>query len=114
MEESRIFLRLHYLLALGRENAHYRRIMIPDMLPGQMECIQMIAKQMMDGDIPMLQRDSNYFNRNRRVLRTLASRWVSLARKKRLLLRYHALLPRLLRRHYLGFAMRNEITAAEA
>jgi len=113
MEQSRIFLRIHYLLALGRETARTRRTLIRMMTPGQMECLQILVKQILDGQIPILNRDARYFDRYRRLLRIVKSGWVSLTRKKRLLSIRHALLPRLLRRRYLQYAILNEIRSSE-
>lgn len=113
MERSRIALRMDYLFYLGSESASHRRTMIRYITPGQMECLELIAKQIVEGQIPILDRDSNYFGRHGRLLRTLKSGWVSLARKKRLLLMWHALIPRLLRSYYIGYAIRNELRAPE-
>ena len=113
MERSRIYSRIYFLLALGRATSRDRRLMIESITAGQMECLQIIAKQIVNGQMPILDRDSDYFNRYARLLRTLKSGWVSFVRKKRLLLLNHTLVPRLLRERYLRHAIRNEIRSPE-
>ncbi len=60
MERSRIALRMDYLFYLGSESASHRRTMIRYITPGQMECLELIAKQIVEGQILILDRDSNY------------------------------------------------------
>ena len=114
MERSTIFRRLHYLLELSREtSARQRRGLIRIMNPGQTECLQLMAKQILEGQILIYDKDYRYFRRYRNVLRTLKSGWVSIERKKRLLAIHRSLIPRLLRRQYLSAAIRNEIRSTE-
>jgi hypothetical protein len=88
-------------------------MMIEAMTPGQMECIQIIARQIVDGEMLILDRDSDYFRRYQRMLRALKSDRMSVARKKRLLLMKRTFVPRLLRSTYIRQAIRNEIRYSE-
>ena len=110
---SRIFVRIHFLTELSGANVRLRTGLLRYITRGQMECIQIMASQILEGRILLLERDRNYFRRYRDLLRSLQSPNISFTRKKRLLLTFHTLVPRLLRRQYLNRAIANEVRAAE-
>lgn len=100
---SLVHLRYHFLQELASTDVRNRKTMIRYINAGQMEAIAVIANYIKDARIPILERDDEYFRRKRRILRVLASETIPLQRKKRVLLRYHTLVPRILRPMYLDF-----------
>ena len=111
---SRIYIRIHYLTELSRANVDDRKQMIRNMNKAQMECLNIMASQTLEGRIFLLDTDYNYFRRYKNVLRVLENDRISLRRKKALLLAYHRIIPRLLRRDYLNNAIANEIRQVES
>ena len=110
---SRIYIRIHYLSELSRANVRDRLSMIRSMNRAQMECLKIIASQIVGGRMLLMERDYSYFRRFWNLLRSLKHTRLSLRRKKELLLTYHRIIPRLLRREYLHRAITNEIRAVE-
>ena len=101
MEESQVYLRIHYLLALRNASARDRQLMIQYITQGQMNVISEVCFYISQHLIPIMTRDIDYFIRYRLALRLLSSARVSFAVKKRTLQRHHSILPRMLKAFYL-------------
>ena len=81
----------------------------------QLLAIGEVAKRITNGHINPLRRDVQLFERRRLLLKTLASPRVSNDRKKRLVQRYHSLVPSVLKSVYLIQTIVDEvITTIEA
>ena len=114
MERSAIYLRIHYLLELGSaETTRLRLGLIGLMTPGQMDCLRILARQILEGHILLAPNDVEPFRLYRDLLRALTSRIILTERKKRLLRSRHTLIPRLVRPAYLRQAIRNELRSPE-
>ena len=88
---------------------------VQNITSGQLLAIGGVAKRITNGHINPLRRDVQLFERRRLVLRTLASPRVSIDRKKRLVQRYHSLVPSVLKSVYLIQTIEDEvITTIEA
>ena len=113
MDQSTVRGRLYYLIELGHVTPRNRVLMIRTMTWGQMEAIAEICRAIVNANIPLLNRDFSEFRSKVHLLSLLASTRVSLERKKRALLRHHAILTRLLRPIYLSNTMVYMTRAAE-
>lgn len=109
MDQSSVYNRIHYLLALKNAGATDRVNMLRNLTPGQMDCLGEIARRIYDQRFPILARDVCYLRRNRLVLRSIFSGRVSFRRKVVTLIRHHALIPRLLRIHYIMSTIRDQV-----
>ena len=113
MAGSRVHGRYYFLKELGAASARMRKITIDNMIPQQMDAISVVARYIVESRIPIMDRDSDYFQQIRRLLRAIAGHTIPFRRKRRLLLRYHKILPRLLREFYLRHTIRVEIRRGE-
>ena len=113
MAQSRVYRRYYFLQELGAASARMRKITIDNMIPEQMDAISVVARYIVESRIPIMDRDSDYFQQIRRVLRAIAGHTIPFRRKRRLLLRYHKILPRLLREFYLRHTLRVELRSGE-
>ena len=113
MAQSRVYGRIHFLRELGAANARMRKMTIDNMIPEQMDAISVVARYIVESRIPIMDRDSDYFREIRTVLRTIAGYSIPFRRKRRLLLRYHHILPKLLREFYLRHTIRVELRSGE-
>lgn len=101
MDNSSVYNRIHYLIALRNAGPDERLFMLRYITPGQIECIGEIARRIYDQAFPLLLRDVEHFRRKRQVLRSLFSQRVSFRRKAITLVHNRALVPRLLRIYYI-------------
>ena len=113
MNQSRLYIRRHFLLNLGRSLGRTRLEIVNNINTEQMDCLTIIAKQFTTGQLRILRRDIRTFSRYSKMLKTLASMRISLNRKKKVLKQRHTLLTRMLRRVYLRNAILNEIRTSE-
>ena len=113
MAQSRVYRRYYFLQELGAASARMRKITIDNMIPEQMDAISVVARYIVESRIPIMDRDSDYFQQIRRILRVIAGHTISFRRKKRVLSYYHKILPRLLREFYLRHTIRVEMRSGE-
>ena len=113
MEYSRVYGRYYYLRDLGRMNVRNRKLMIENIIPAQLDAISTVARHIVESRIQIMDIDSDYFRRRRRILKVLAKPSISFRRKRRLLLSQHQLIPKLLRTTYLRRTIRAEVRARE-
>ena len=110
MDHSLIYQRIYFFRSLrSQSSSKDREGHIKLMNIGMMNSFIDIVKFIIRGDISLLYRDYREFKRYYNVLRQMTSPRLSLARKRQVLIRYHKLLPRILREEYLQAAIRLEI-----
>ena len=115
MEHSQVFRSIHYLITVRNAPPADRKTLLQNITRDQLLAIGEVAKQITNGHINPLRRDVQLFERRRLMLRTLASQRVSEERKKRLVRRYHSLVPSMLKSVYLIQTIVDEvITTIEA
>ena len=92
-----------------------RKRLLQNINTDQVLAIREVAKRLTNGHINHIRRDARLFQSRRLMLRTLASQRVSVERKKRLIGRYHSVIPSMLKSVYLIQSIVDEvITATEA
>ena len=101
MDNSRVYVRIHFLLYLRDAPIPERRMALTNIVPGQVDTFGVIAERMINGVVSLSRRDAAIIERHRRTLQRLASPTVSFRRKKDLLIRRYSLVPVLLRTPYL-------------
>ena len=101
MDQSPVYRHFEYLRDLGLTEPRERQTILRHANRDRLLAILEVNRAICNGAIVLLERDYRVFRRKRRVLRQLVSPSISLTRKKAILLRQHALLPRLLRDFYL-------------
>ena len=109
MEQSAVFNRIHFLLALQRASVRDRVNMLRNLTPGQMECIGQVARTIYDQNIAILPMDINFFRHKILILRRLFSCRVNFVRKVTTLVRHHDLIPKLLRVYYILSTIRHQL-----
>ena len=109
MELSSVFNRIHFLLELKYASPDVRIFMLQSITPGQLACIEEIARRIYHQTFPLLTQDRVYFNDRSLVLRKLFSLRVSFRRKVATLVRYHRMMSRLLRTYYLEATIQDQI-----
>ena len=115
MDISKVYQCRHYLVRLSEATAIDRKTMLTNALSGQINAIAEVAERVVNGTINPLRRDVHFFERHRYILRSLASRNVSLKWKRFSLKRHHPLVPILLRAVYLLETIADEMkTVREA
>ena len=109
MELSSVFNRIHFLLELKYASPDVRIFMLQNITPGQLACIEEIARTIYHLTFPLLTQDRVYFNDRSLVLRKLFSLRVFFRRKVATLVRYHRMMSRLLRTYYLEATIQDQI-----
>lgn len=110
MENSRVYRHLNFLASLRETRG--RRQLLQNMTSAQTKAVAEVAKRIADGTINPMRRDVATIERKRLAIRTLASTRESLARKKQVLKKHHALLTVLLRERYVIRTVVEEIRRA--
>ena len=113
MEYSRVYGRYYYLRELGRTDVRNRKSMIENIIPAQLDAISTVALYIVESRIQIMDIDSDYFRRRKRILKVIAKPSLPFRRKRRLLLSQHQLIPKLLRTTYLRRTIRAEIRTRE-
>lgn len=106
---SKVYTKLNFLLQLQSETIVLRKQLLSNMSDEQLEAIVEVVSRHVNGVINPMRRDIQLFQRKDLLLKTVASRLVSLARKKRLLRRHHSIIPIILRTVYLVKAILDEV-----
>ena len=110
MENSLVYTNIRFLLHLKDAPASERKNMLMNMLPRQIEAVSEVAVKIVNGIVSPMRRDAQLFRRKRQLLRTLASKDVSITRKKSLLRRHHSMIPVLLKTLYLIQVIQHEVS----
>ena len=113
MVYSRVYGRDYYLQELGRTSVRNRKSMIENIIPAQLDAISTVARHIVESRIPIMDIDSDYFRRRRRIMKVITKPSLPFRRKRRLLLSQHQLIPKLLRTTYLRRTIRAEIRTRE-
>ena len=90
-----------------------RKLMIENIIPVQLDAISTVARHIVESRIQIMDIDSDYFRRRRRILKVLAKTSISFRRERRLLVSQHQLIPKLLRTTYLRRTIRAEVRTRE-
>ena len=115
MEHSQVYRSIHYLMEVRNATPTDRKRLLQNTTTDQVLAMREAAKRLTNGHINPLRRDAGLFQSRRLMLRTLASPRVSVERKKRLIRRYHSVIPSMLKSVYLIQTIVDEvITATEA
>ena len=115
MEHSQVYQSIHYLMEVRNATPTDRKRLLKNITSDQVLAMREVAKRLTNGHINPLRRDARLFQSRRLMLRTLASPRVSVERKKRLIRRYHSVIPSMLKSVYLIQTILDEvITATEA
>ena len=115
MEHSQVYRSIHYLMEVRNATPTDRKRLLQNITTDQVLAMREVAKRLTNGHIKPLRRDARLFQSRRLMLRTLASPRVSVERKKRLIRRYHSVIPSMLKSVYLIQTIVDEvITATEA
>lgn len=102
MAGSSVFQHYEFLKNLGKEdNVRVRIQRVRSMNVDTMKALSKIAHFILMNYGPTLSYDQRAFRTHRLVMKHISSPTVSLSRKKRTLERYHSLIPKLLREHYI-------------
>lgn len=102
MAGSSVFPHYVFLKNLGKEDKRRDRIQrIRLMNVHTMKALSKIVRFILMNYVPPLSYDQRAFQTYRLVMRHFSSPTVSLSRKKATLERYHSLIPKLLREHYI-------------
>lgn len=99
MNQSNVMQNADFLRLLREANPSRQNTMISRASNRQILALCDVARFLLEGGIPILPRDRSHF---RLVMRQLGSPRISITRKKEALLSHRALIPRLLRDHYLA------------
>ena len=115
MEHSQVYWSIHYLIEVNNATPTDRKRLLQNITTDQVLAMREVAKRLTNGHINPLRRDTRLFQSRRLMLRTLASPRVSVERKKRLIRRYHSVIPSMLKSVYLIQTIVDEvITVTEA
>ena len=114
MNQSLVRRHLFFLTELGNETSvRVRKGLIRMLNIYMMTDLTKVVECIMNGSIPILVRDYRIFRRHVGVLRQILSPRISLQRKKRMLVCYNRLIPRLLRENYLNQTIVIELRSVE-
>lgn len=105
MDQSNVYVHIHFLRELGEANSTTRKLLIRYMTRGQMEALAEVVRYILDGSLPVLIRDSPFIRERSLLLRQIIDPGISLRRKRNSLLIYQDIVPRLLRRRNLNRAI---------
>lgn len=97
MASRRIARQTAFLKLLYKCPPRQRKALIQYVTDEQLAAISQIAFNILQGNVPMNEEHKKKLKRYRTVIRSLASRRVSKARKRQALLRYHSLIPHLIK-----------------
>ena len=109
MEQTQIYRAIHYLISVRNATAADHKTLLQNITRDQLLAIGEVAKRLTNGHINPLRRGMQLFSRRRLMLRSLASPRVSVERKKRLVDRYHSVVPSMLKIIYLIQTIVNEV-----
>lgn len=101
MAGSSVFPHYVFLKNLGKDNLRDRIQRVRLMNVDTMKALSKIVHFILMNYVPPLSYDQRAFQTYRLVMRHFRSPTVSLSRKKATLERYHSLIPKLLREHYI-------------
>ena len=87
--------------------------MLQNITPGQLACIEEIARRIYHQTFPLLTQDRIYFNDRSLVLRKLFSLRVSFRRKVATLVRYHRMMSRFRGTYYLEATIQDQFDVNE-
>lgn len=109
MAGSSVFLHYVFLKNLGKDNLRDRIQRVRLMNVDTMKALSKIVHFILMNYVPPLSYDQRAFQTYRLVMRHFSSPTVSLSRKKATLERYHSLIPKLLREHYIIYTCLYEL-----
>lgn len=110
MDYLKVYLSFNYLTSLRAKRG--RRQLLHNITSAQIKAINEVAKRITDGTINPMRRDVAVFERKQLVLRSLASKQVTVARKRVILQRHYTMLPIMLRTIYMIVTIVDEIRQA--
>ena len=112
MEHLQVYQSIHHLIEVNNAAQTDRKRLLQNITTDQVLAMREVAKRLTNGHIYPLRRDAHLFQGRRLMLRTLASPRVSVERKKRLIRRYHSVIPSMLKSVYLIQPIVDEVTTA--
>lgn len=101
MEGSPVYRHFEFLHQLGLMNVRERQNVVRQLNLAQMQAVTEVIRAIISSPVLLVHNDYRFFRRHMRVLRQLVNSNISFHRKKVTLLRFHSILPRLMRDFYL-------------